>query len=116
MHYTLLSTPFPPSLGEELRGHMQEYTAESRKKDQDDGVEAPAKKRVKHRTERALMVGQMARAKHAAAQRMKTPMQLRWETERAKKVKKAPLVSTDELVRKLSEYRMAKKVEVGEVD
>lgn len=112
VHYTLLSTPFPPSLGEELRGHMQEYTAESRKKDEEDGVAAPAKKRVKHRTERALMASQINKAKHAAAQRMKTPMQLRWETERAKKVKAAPLVSTDELVRKLSEYRMAKKVEV----
>jgi large subunit ribosomal protein L24 len=117
MSYTLLAAPYPPSLGDELRSHIQDFTAESRRNKDDS---APVAKKVKHKTERSVIASEIAKAKHAAAQQMKTPMQLRWETEHAKKIrqqKKAPLVSTEELVRKLQGYRRQRKgVKVEEVE
>jgi large subunit ribosomal protein L24 len=109
MSYTLVAPPFPDTLGEELRGHIQDFTAESRK-NQDKN--APAVKRPKRVTEQGRIASEMAKAKHAAALSMKTPMQLRWETEHAKKIKQqkdAPLVSTDELMAALGRHIQQKK-------
>jgi large subunit ribosomal protein L24 len=119
MRYSILNPPMPLSLGDELRGHIQSFGKEQREKDVKAGV--PATKKVKRTTERSQMMSEISKAKHAAAQQMKTPMQLRWETEHAKKVKQQktkPLVSTDELMAALgahiSQKKMAKKV--GELD
>jgi large subunit ribosomal protein L24 len=67
-------------------------------------------------------VSQEAKARHVAAQKMKTPMQLRWETEHAKKIKQqktAPLVSTEDLMAALGRHIQAQKaqsVKASEVD
>lgn len=119
MRYQLLNSPLPPTLGEELRAHIQSFGAESRKKDNEDGT--PGTKKIKRTTERSVMMSEIAKAKHAAAQQMKTPMQLRWETEHAKKIKQqkiAPLVSTDELMKALDAHILQKKAstKVQELD
>ncbi|KAH8730178.1 KOW motif domain-containing protein [Phaeosphaeriaceae sp. PMI808] len=113
MAYTLVAPPFPDTLGEELRGHIQESTAEARK----NGDQAPRPKRPTRVTEKTQIANEVAKMKHAAAQRMKTPMQLRWEADRAKKIqqqKTAPLVSTDDLMVALGghirQQRKAKKL------
>jgi large subunit ribosomal protein L24 len=119
MQYTLVAPPFPDTLGEELRGDIQGFTAEARKNKDDTEPRAARPKRV---TERSQAVSQEAKARHVAAQKMKTPMQLRWETEHAKKIKQqktAPLVSTEDLMAALGRHIQAQKaqsVKVSEVD
>jgi large subunit ribosomal protein L24 len=114
MSYNIVAPPFPDSLGEELRSHIKDLANESRR-NQDDT--APVAKRSKRVTEQSLIASELAKAKHAAAQKMKTPMQLRWETEHAKKIKqqkKAPLVSTDELMAALGKHiKQARKQKVS---
>jgi large subunit ribosomal protein L24 len=119
MRYSILHPPMPTSLGDELRGHISSFSKEQRKKDVEAGV--PATKKVKRTTERSQMMSEISKAKHAAAQQMKTPMQLRWETERAKKVKQqktAPLVSTDELMAALGAHISQKRAtgKAAEID
>jgi large subunit ribosomal protein L24 len=104
MSYNLVAPPFPDSLGEELRSHIHDLATKSRRNKDET---APMTKRTKRVTEQSMIASELAKAKHAAAQKMKTPMQLRWETEHAKKVKqqkKAPLVSTDELMAALGKH------------
>ncbi|KAH7094778.1 hypothetical protein FB567DRAFT_459422 [Paraphoma chrysanthemicola] len=119
MAYTLVAPPFPDTLAEELRGDIQGFSAEARKNQ--DGAE-PRTVRAKRVTSHSLAVSQEAKARAAAAQKMKTPMQLRWETEQAKKIKQqktAPLVSTDELMAALGRHiqsQKAQSVKVSEVD
>ncbi|KAH7389509.1 hypothetical protein DE146DRAFT_166020 [Phaeosphaeria sp. MPI-PUGE-AT-0046c] len=103
MQYTLVAPPFPDSLGEELRGHIHELNSEARKNQHKDDVAPVTKKakKAKKSTEQSAAANELTKAKHAAAQRMKTPMQLRWEMEHAKKIKQqktAPLVSMDKLM------------------
>jgi len=110
MSYSLLVPPFPETLGEELRGGITDFKVEARK-DKDD-KDAPRPVKIKRRTEQGAVIAELAKTKQAAAPRMKTPMQLRWETEHAKKVeqrKKAPLVSTDELMKALGRHIQAQK-------
>jgi large subunit ribosomal protein L24 len=111
IQYRLINSPFPEDFGEELRAHRQEFVAQSRKNNDDA---APAPKRIKRRTEQGQIASELAKAKIAAAQSMKTPMQLRWETEHAKKVKqqkKAPLVSADDLMAALDNHLKQKKAQ-----
>jgi large subunit ribosomal protein L24 len=111
MSYTLIAPPFPDTLSEELRGHAADFNAEARK-DFDKDAPRPAKVRAKRSTEQGDIAKEIAKAKHLAAQRMKTPMQLRWETEQAKKVKalkKAPLVSTEELMKALGRHMQVQR-------
>lgn len=119
MAYTLMYPPLPEELASELRGDMTALRREQRK-DKDAPRLGP---KMKNRTEQGGVAAEIARAKYVAAQRMKTPMQVRWETEHARKVKakKAnPLVSTDELMEALGRHmvqqRRVKKVKVGEAD
>lgn len=119
MSYTLIAPPFPDTLFDELRSDIQDFSIESRKNDT-----APRVKLPKKATAQGMAAGEVARAKHAAALKMKTPMQLRWETEHAKKLKqqkKAPLVSTDELMAALGAHiqqhkAMKSSPRVGDVD
>ncbi|KAF1922062.1 hypothetical protein BDU57DRAFT_584989 [Ampelomyces quisqualis] len=104
IQYRLVTSPFPEDFGEELRAHRQEFRSQSRK-DMDDA--APAPRRIKRTTEQGKIASELAKAKRAAAQSMKTPMQLRWEMEHAKKVKqkkKGPLVSVDDLLAALDKH------------
>lgn len=109
IQYKLISPPFPEGFGEELHAYRQKLVAQSRK-DKDDATPAP--KRLKRETEQGRIASELAKAKHAAAQRMKTPMQLRWEMDHAKKVKqqkKAPLVSADDLMAALDKHLKQKR-------
>lgn len=111
--FTLRHPPFPPELGSELAGHRQVLKTEARKKqfenknktktktkDEDDAAPVSKNKKKKIRkvlAEQGASTHDAASAKLAAAQRMKTPMQLRWEMEHAKKLKQPPLVTIDEI-------------------
>lgn len=112
MAYTLIAPPFPETLRDELRGDISSFKAESRN---DTDAPRPVKVKpvkVKGRTQQDAKTGGIAQAKRLAAQKMKTPMQLRWETEHAKKVKqqkKEPLVSTTELLKALSRHMQAQR-------
>jgi large subunit ribosomal protein L24 len=102
MSYKLVSPPFPDTLFDELRSDIQDFAATSRKDET-----APLGKRPKRATEQGILAREASRAKHAAAMKMKTPMQLRWEMEQAKKVKlqkTSPLVSTEELMIALGKH------------
>jgi large subunit ribosomal protein L24 len=104
MAYNIVQPPFPDSLSEELRTHIKDFAAAQRK-DQDDA--APTKKRVKFMTETAVAAVEQAQARRTAALKMKTPMQLRWESEQAQKIKQreeSPLVSSDELMAALGKH------------
>jgi large subunit ribosomal protein L24 len=104
MTYNIVQPPFPETLGEELRTHMKDFAAAQRK---DQDVVAPTKKPVKFMTEAAVAASEQGEAKRVAALKMKTPMQLRWESEQAQKIKQreeSPLVSTDELMAALGQH------------
>ncbi|KAF2035514.1 hypothetical protein EK21DRAFT_54065 [Setomelanomma holmii] len=122
MSYTLVAPPYPDTLAEELRGDIKSFEADARKNKDDAKPRAIRAKRV---TEQSMAASEAAKARHAAVQRMKTPMQLRWEMEHAKKIKqqkKAPLVSTDELMAALGRHIQTQKavraqsVKTSEVD
>jgi large subunit ribosomal protein L24 len=104
MAYTLIAPPFPDTLREEIRGNIQEFAVESSKKKDANVPRAVKPKRV---TEQGIKAREEAKARHTAAQKMKTPMQLRWEQEHAKKLrtqKKAPLVTTEALMAALGQH------------
>jgi large subunit ribosomal protein L24 len=118
MKFSLVHPPFPESLFDELRGDIQDFHAESRKDDT-----APREKRPRRVTEQGMLAREAARAKHAAAMKMKTPMQLRWEVEHAKKVKlqkTKPLVQPEQLMaalgRHMGQVKEKKKSRSEEVD
>ncbi|KAF1940888.1 KOW motif domain-containing protein [Clathrospora elynae] len=103
MAYTLVAPPFPDTLGEELRGDIHEFAIKAKK-----DPEAPRGPKTKRPlTEQGIIAREAAREKKRAAEAMKTPMQLRWELEHAKKVeglKKNPLVDTDTLLLALGQH------------
>lgn len=103
MQYTLVAPPFPDTLGEELRGDIRDFNEKSRK---DPDVPRRTIK-IKRNTEQGVLAREVARAKHKAAEAMKTPMQLRWELEHKKKVemlKKKPLVDEEALLVALGQH------------
>jgi large subunit ribosomal protein L24 len=116
MSYTLIDPPFPDTLREEIRSNIKEFAVESNKKsskkkdadeDADEDVASPRAVKPKRVTEQGIKAREEAKARHAAAQKMKTPMQLRWEQEHAKKLlsqKKAPLITTDALMAALGQH------------
>lgn len=128
--FTLRYPPFPPELGSELAGHRQVLKTESRKKqyenkyktkDEDDAAPVSKNKKKKVRkvlAEQGASTHDAASAKLAAAQRMKTPMQLRWEMEHAKKLKQQPLVTIDEIFdavqKHFSRHKVAKEAKAAE--
>jgi large subunit ribosomal protein L24 len=110
MAYELISPPFPETLKDELRSHLK-----TRRKDKDDA--APAKKRVQFLTEAGIAAEAKSQGKRDAALKMKTPMQLRWETEQAKKIKQreeSPLVSTDDLMAALGKHIEQQRAQKGQ--
>lgn len=120
MQYTMVAPPFPDTLGEELRGHVKELKSEARKNKDADDVASVLKQAKKAKKPTATANEFTNDAKHVAAQRMKTPMQLRWELEHAKKIKQqkaAPLVSMDELLgavgKHLERQKQAKQEQRG---
>ncbi|KAJ4365208.1 hypothetical protein N0V83_008826 [Neocucurbitaria cava] len=103
MSYTLIAPPFPDTLGEELRGAIHDFALDAKK-----DPEAPRSSiKVKRTSEQGVMAREVAKAKKRASESMKTPMQLRWELEHAKKLqaqKKNPLVETDALLLALGQH------------
>ena len=71
--------------------------------------------RAKFMSDKALAAQQFAQRKARAAERMKTPMQLRWEQEQAKKKqanKAGPAVHTDTLLAALGHHMAANGVKL----
>ncbi len=109
MSYTLVAPPFPETLSQELRGDIFELTQKARK-----DTEAPhVPVRAKYISPKAQAAQEFAQKKAKAAERMKTPMQLRWEQEQAKKQlakKESPAVDTDTLLAALGQHMLANGV------
>lgn len=109
MSYTIIAPPFPDTLGEELRGEVHDFAIEVKK-----DPEAPRNSvKVKRTSDQGVIAREVAKEKQRAAERMKTPMQLRWELEHAKKLqaqKKSPLVETDALLTALGQHMQKKGV------
>jgi len=105
--YTLLQPPFPTEIFNELRGHTAALNAEARK----DGEKYP---KVKVKRGSGSVANEVVKARHLAAQRMKTPMQLRWETEQASKVKAlkvTPRVGADEVIEAVWKHMLRQRKE-----
>ena len=111
MAYTILSPPMPNTLREELQGEIRglktkakQESKELRKSVQEKRISRPgatAHKTV-HQNTRAVGI-------------MKTPMQLRWELEHAKKLQqqaKSPLVEMDSLLAALGQHMLKNKVKI----
>ncbi|KAF2848968.1 hypothetical protein T440DRAFT_453387 [Plenodomus tracheiphilus IPT5] len=105
--YTLVEPPFPQTLSEELRGDIHDRKIEVRK-----APDAPPKVKIK----RENVVGKaVSVARQRGVQSMKTPMQLRWEMEQARKLadqKKNPLVETEALLAALGEHMVKSGVKI----
>lgn len=102
MSYTLVAPPFPNSLSEELRGDIHDFSIEAKK-----DSEAPKATKTKRTSEAGIIAREAMKEKKRAADKMKTPMQLRWELEHAKKVsnrKKNLLVPTEDLLLALGNH------------
>lgn len=122
--YTLVRSPLPPELRSELSSHKRDQKKEAQKKknlekkaeDATDAAPVVTKKKKKGAKKVLSKEGEAMKAKEAAAQRMKTPMQLRWEMEHAKKVKQPPLVTVDEIFDAVNKHLSRHKVagEAGE--
>ncbi|KAF2625623.1 hypothetical protein BU25DRAFT_412658 [Macroventuria anomochaeta] len=111
MSYTLVAPPFPDTLSQELRGDVFEMTQTAR-----HDTDAPYKPiRGKHVSPKAQAAQAFAQKKARAAERMKTPMQLRWEQEQAKKKlakKEGPAVDTETLLAALGQHMSANGVKL----
>lgn len=111
MSYTIIAPPFPDTLGEELRGEIHDFAIEAKK-----DPEAPRNSvKVKKTSVQSVLAWETAKQKKTAAEKMKTPMQLRWELEHAKKLaqqKKSPLVETDALLAALGQHMQKNGVKV----
>lgn len=115
MAYTLVEPPFPYTLAEEIHGDIQQHVKDAREKAKEDG-NSSEERRVKPKstpvTEQSIMAAEEAKARQAAAQQMKTPMQVRWELDQVKKLqqrKKAPLVKHDDLLLALGQHMQKSK-------
>lgn len=112
MSYTLVAPPFPETLGQELQGDIVEFNANAR-----HDSEAPHKPvRAKYLSPKAQAAQEFAQKKAKAAERMKTPMQLRWEQDQAKKQvakKEGPAVDTDTLLAALGQHMSANGVKLN---
>ncbi|KAF1849888.1 uncharacterized protein K460DRAFT_274697 [Cucurbitaria berberidis CBS 394.84] len=103
MSYTILAPPFPDTLGQELRGDVHDFAIDAKK-----DPEAPRSSvKAKRTNGQGVVAREVAKERKRASERMKTPMQLRWELEHAKKLqaqKKSPLVETDALLMALGQH------------
>ncbi|KAL6707168.1 hypothetical protein ACN47E_004715 [Coniothyrium glycines] len=106
MAYTLVAPPFPDTIGEELRSDVHNLSLEAGKDTKKD-IDTLASKKTKKTTEQSVILRELAKQKQAAAESMKTPSQLHWEIEYAKKLqkqKKEPLVDTETLLAALGQH------------
>lgn len=111
MSYTLVAPPFPETLVQELRSDIFELTQNAR----NDTVAPYQAVRAKYLSPKAQAAQEFAQKKAKAAERMKTPMQLRWEQEQAKKKlakKEGPAVDTDTLLAALGQHMLANGVKM----
>jgi large subunit ribosomal protein L24 len=108
MSYTLVAPPFPETLGAELRGDIHDFAIAARK-DQDNPYNAIRPSRSTPQQQAAL---ELLKQKREAALKMKTPMQVRWEAEQAKKKATAPAVNTDMLLQALGKHMIKSKMEM----
>lgn len=103
--YSLVQPPFPETLGSELQDEIHDHRIEVRK-----SPDAPPKIKAKHKNVKSKKV---LRARQMGIQSMKTPLQLRWEMEQARKLadrKKNPLVETNALLAALGKHMVEKGV------
>lgn len=111
MSYTLVAPPFPETLSQELRGDIFELTQNAR-----NDTDAPHKPvRAKYVSPKAQAAQEFAQKKARAAERMRTPMQLRWEQEQARKKlakKEGPAVDTETLLAALGQHMAANGVKL----
>lgn len=112
MSYTLVAPPFPPTLSQELRGDIFAYTQAAR-----NDPENPHKPvRARFLSPKAEAAQVFAQKKADAALRMKTPLQLRWEQEQARKLqahKEKPAVDTETLLAALGQHMQANGVKMN---
>lgn len=102
MSYSLVEPPFPASLGTELRNDIHRHNSDVR-----SAPDAPPRIKFTRYSAPGLAAREAAIAKQRAAERMKTPMQLRWEMEQVKKAvqnKEKPLVQTEALLAALGKH------------
>lgn len=100
MSYTLVAPPFPETLGQELRGGISEYYKGMREDPNNEYI--PVK--ILKTNPKSIIAAELNKKKQAMAQRMKTPMQVRWELEQAKKKRSKPAVETDALLMALGQH------------
>lgn len=103
MSYTLVAPPFPASLTHELRADIFDLNHKARR--DPDAPHNPVRARVVSPTSAAAQA--FAEKKAQAAQRMKTPLQLRWEQEQARKKQLKPAVDTETLLAALGKHMLA---------
>ena len=112
MSYTLVAPPFPETLTQELRGDIYDLTHKARR--DTDAPHTPT--RARFLSPKAEAAQAFAQKKAQAADRMKTPMQLRWEQEQARKKlasKISPAVHTDTLLAALGQHMLANGVRMN---
>lgn len=108
MAYTLIAPPFPDSLADELRGHKISNPALKETRDGDDGPRQPKIK--KRSTKDSPILRAVAQKNKLVVDSMKTPTQLHWEVEQAKKLRKQkeqPLVKPQALLMALGQHMQA---------
>lgn len=102
---TLLYPPHPPEVFEEIADEAREKIREATKKAKDE-MEAAEKTWIAEKLESESKPVQPKKQKRDP---MKTPMQLRWELQRAKLEREAkPMVTTEELLLALGQHLKAK--------
>lgn len=115
MSYTLVAPPFPESLGAELRSDIRDFAVKTNKAAKEDNDGSQPIRRPRRITEQQIRATEIMKEKRRAAERMKTPMQLRWELEHAKKTKEQkgkPMVDTETLLLALGQHMQKSGVKI----
>ncbi|KAF2127120.1 hypothetical protein P153DRAFT_320582 [Dothidotthia symphoricarpi CBS 119687] len=115
MSYTLIAPPFPQTLGTELRDDIREFVTKAGKASKEGKDGSGAIRRPKSTTEHQIRAKELLKEQRRAAERMKTPMQLRWELDHAKKIKEKkenPMVDTETLLLALGQHMEKSGVKV----
>ncbi|KAE8843608.1 hypothetical protein PTNB73_09327 [Pyrenophora teres f. teres] len=108
MSYTLVAPPFPDTLADELRTHIHDFSIKA-KKDAKKDPNAPRKIKLNRTSEEDVLAREAAQMRQRAAEKMKTPMQLRWELEQRKKAEASPLVDEESLLNALGKHMLNAK-------
>ena len=111
MAYSLLAPPMPNTLSEELRDEIRELAVKAKK----ESKKQRSRVKVTTTSESDIRANEAANQRKRAVERMKTPMQLRWELEHAKKLQqqtKSPLVDMQSLLAALGQHMLKNKVKI----